>query len=752
MFNVTHDLKGIRRQGACMLVWLSLASCSVASAGVDPQHRYALLVGVQSYPHLTASEQLLGSRNDVQLMSELLVDRFRFPPENIRVLLDEQATGAEIRGELNLLVQRIEALPRDTKVYVVFHFSGHGSQVYDQSSGPDADEQDGLDETIVPWDATQQGSDVDIRDDELNTFAHRICQGNASRLWMILDCCHSGTGVRGATTTRFRTLDRKLDGRSHFSGVSRNVSEKTLPPGVVALYACQAVEKEPEFQDGDRMFGLLTRFMSQVLHETGDLSKLSYGLLVEAIESRYRLDRRVIPAPRPRIEGGSHKIVCGAGPEFDRAPYWRVMVSPTDSGQVSINAGSLHGVTVNSLYRLYRNAEQVISDEEAPVSWLRVCDVDLTTSRANVLQREGDDWFESRLPKSFSEGVAVERYRDHGDFGARIRVVLAVDEQTDSPALARDDPRVPVCVKAAFAMSRRDDESDWMRWADANEPFDLILRIDRTQAALFPAIAMTYADESAISLRGESTIALRGGWGPFDLRNDARAARQIQESIRRMTRARNLIRLVDLQQSKSEPEIDIQLMMEELQLSDGAIVSRQPWSSTQGGLGGEGDKSVVVDGQYYDWRVTNVGDDEQPVYVTILQIDSNMGIQTIMPAQLGAESPRLRPGESLYAGGFECCRDEQGKPELGPRWTIVLATREANQYSWLSQDSLPRIRGFGLEGSAKAGDFDSSLDKLLLGEMYFKTRGSSSSPRRMFDPTWSIELRQWMAVSNEERN
>lgn len=750
MFNVTFDFPGISRRGLCVLAWLSVETCCLASAGVDSQHRYALLVGVQSYPHLAASEQLHGSRNDVQLMSELLVNRFRFSPENIRVLLDEQATGAAIRRELDSLAQLIEALPQDTQVQFVFHFSGHGSQLYDEPSGPDADEQDGLDETIVPCDATRQGSDVDIRDDELNTFAHRICRGNASRLWMVLDCCHSGTGVRGASTTRFRALDRKLDGKSRFSGVSRDVSEKTFPSGSVALYACQAAEKEPEFQDGDQTFGLLTRFMSQVLRETGNLSKLSYGLLVESIESRYRLDRRVFPAPRTRVEGGSQRIVCGAGPELDRDPYWRVMVSPTDSGQVSINAGSLHGVTVNSIYQLYRNAEQVISDEKASVSWLRVYDVDLTTSRANVLQKEGDDWFESRLPKTFSEGVAVERYRDHGDFGARIRVVIAVDDHHDSSPLARDDPRVPACVKEAFSMSRREDESDWMKWADASKPFDLLLRIDRTQAALFPAIAMTYADETAISLRGESTVALRGGWGPFDLRHGTQAAREIQESIRRVTRARNLIRLVDLQQSTSESKIGIRLAMEELKLSDGAIVSRQPWSSMLGGSAG--DKSVVSDGQCYDWRVTNVGDDEQPVYVTVLQIDSNMGIQTIIPAQLGAESPRLQPGESLSAGGFECCRDDRGKTEFGLRWTIAVATREPNQYSWLSQDSLPRIRGFGSEGSARPRDFDSSLDKLLLGEMYFMSRGSSSSPRQMFDPTWSIELRQWLAVSNEERN
>jgi Caspase domain len=752
MSEITFNSYGIHLVLCGVLLWLSQTNEASASTRVDPQHCFAVLVGVQNYPHLAEAEQLHGSRNDVQLMSELLVNRFQFPHANIRALLDEQATGATIRGTLDALVQQIETLPPDTQVLVVFHFSGHGSQVVDQSSGPDADELDGLDETIVPFDAMQQGGDADIRDDELNTFAHQICKRNASRLWMILDCCHSGTGIRGASTTRFRALARTLESKKlEAADQSRNVREKTFPAGAVALYACQSVEKEPEFQDDEQTFGLLTRFMTQVLNETNDLSKLSYGSLVEAIESRYRQDRRVLPAPRPRLEGVSQQIVCGAGPELDRTPYWRANVSPLDRGQVSIHAGAFHGVTVNSLYQLYRTAETVLSAPEQAVAWLRIREVDLTTSQADVLQRDGDEWFESRLPRSLVEGVAVERYRDHGDFGARIRVVTVNDDQQDSSPLTLDDPRVPVSVRDAFVKSRREDESDWLRWGDANEPFDLLLRFDRTQAALFPAIAMTYADKSAIEASGEISAALRGGWGPIDLLDDSQAAREIQDAVRRITRARNLIRLVDLQQSKSQAELGVHLTLEKLQVAEGTIVSREPWSSQHGDRANEGNEYVVSDGQYYDWRVTNGSDDHQPVYVTVLQVDSNMGIQTMLPAQLGAESPRLHPGESLTTGGYECCRDDQGKAELGPRWTIVVATREPNQYSWLSQDSLPRIRGSGLGGLAEPGMHESSLDRLLLGEMYFKTRGDSSSPRQLIDPSWSVGLRQWLAVSHEER-
>ena len=280
------------------------------------------------------------------------------------MLVNEEATSAAIREQFEVLKQRVAALPKETPAYVVFHFSGHGSQVRDQKTGTDADERDGMDETIVPYDAQRQGSDADIRDDELNAFAHQVCARESTRLWMILDCCHSGTGVRGSSSTRFRVLDRRLSHIEHETDNSNNVNiiEKQLPAGAVALYACRSVEKEPEYQDGDRSFGLLTRFLTRVLNETSDLSKLSYGLLAETIQSRYRQDRRVVPPPRPRVEGQAGEIVCGAGPELDRAPYWRVIPSPDKRGQALIAAGSFHGLTTGSLFQLYDTAEQIIQD------------------------------------------------------------------------------------------------------------------------------------------------------------------------------------------------------------------------------------------------------------------------------------------------------------------------------------------------------------------------------------------------------
>ncbi len=739
-----------------VLLSLSILACGASFAQSPSPIRFALLVGVQEYPQLEESEQLRGASNDVKLMSELLIDRFQFPPENVCILRDKDANGAEIRRQFQLLADRLDALPQATPAYVVFHFSGHGSQVPDETMGPDADELDGLDETIVPYDAQHQGGEADIRDDELNAFAHRICVRESTHLWMILDCCHSGTGVRGASSTRFRSLDRRLPRPDKSTDGSRAVRivEKTLPPRAIALYACQPFEKEPEFDDDGRSFGLLTRFLTRVLNETSDLSKLSYGSLALAIESRYRQDRRVVPAPMPRVEGPAREIVCGAGPELDRAPFWRAIASPVDRSQATIEAGSFHGLTVGSLFQLYRTDEDVHAAQDQSLCWLRIEEVGLTTSKLKVLQREDDSWFEAYWPKNLKQGFAQERFHDHGDFGTRVRVVLATDSEHDSPPLTRNDLRVPLAVGQAFDTARRKDESNWLHWSKADEPFDLLLRIDQSNAALFPAIGMSYLDETQIAERSDIAPALRGGWGPFNLRHPApQVSQEIQGSFRRIARARNLIRIVDLQTAQVKPPISVELAFERLQVKNGAIISREPWNTMQQGTGHSSNPIMVSDGSYYDWRVTNSEGADKPVYVTVLQVDSNMGIQAILPTQLGAESPRLEPGMSITAGGYECCRDEQGKPEFGPRWTVVLATLEPNQYSWLSQESLPLVRGFGHSGLSQSVRQSSTLDDILLGEMYFMNRGDRPMPanRTPIDPTWFVELRQWLAVSTGEQ-
>ena len=144
-------------------------------------HRRALLVGINHYPN--PAHELRGCLNDVAQVGDLLTRHFAFTDDReIRVLTDRQATSNGIRRGLEWLVADTQAGD-----VLVFHYSGHGSQVRDDNG----DEADGLDETLCPYDFDW---DHTFTDDQLAACVAGLPRG--VHLTVILDCCHSGTGLR----------------------------------------------------------------------------------------------------------------------------------------------------------------------------------------------------------------------------------------------------------------------------------------------------------------------------------------------------------------------------------------------------------------------------------------------------------------------------------------------------------------------------------------------------------------------------
>ena len=144
--------------------------------------KYALIVGINKYA--TPGNDLSGCVNDAMNMRELLINKFRFPADNIRMLTDERATIENIIDRLYWLISQRGEL--------VYHHSGHGTQMRDRNG----DElNDGLDEVLVTYD---HDWDNPLSDDLIaNMFGRKSPE---SYLTMICDTCHSGTMNRGYST------------------------------------------------------------------------------------------------------------------------------------------------------------------------------------------------------------------------------------------------------------------------------------------------------------------------------------------------------------------------------------------------------------------------------------------------------------------------------------------------------------------------------------------------------------------------
>ena len=247
----------------------------------------ALLVGLNRYPDPASSLQ--GCVNDVLAMSGLLQRGFGFDATGeIRLLTDERATTARI-------VERLEWLVRGSAAgdVLVFHFSGHGSQVRDRH-GDELD--DHLDEIICPYDLDW---DHPFTDDDLGRTLEPAAEG--AHLVVVLDCCHAGTGLRepeprplpdrprylGPPADILHRLARPLDaggeaGRGADSACQvdpiRRFGTSAAGRGAILIAACRADQSAADAWIDGGFHGALTYFLCRALADRGH--RASYRTLI----------------------------------------------------------------------------------------------------------------------------------------------------------------------------------------------------------------------------------------------------------------------------------------------------------------------------------------------------------------------------------------------------------------------------------------------------------------------------------------
>lgn len=184
------------------LATLGLSQLDIQTAGdsfaqvlaQSTPRKLALLIGINTY----SDSPLNGCVTDVNLQQQLLIHRFGFNPKDILILTDAQATrqGILTAFEEHLIKQ---AKPGDV---VVYHFSGHGSQVRD----PNCDVSDCLNSTFIPIDSSLSNASAasgvpDIMGHTLFLLMDALKTENVT---VVLDSCHSGGGTRGNLRIRSR--------------------------------------------------------------------------------------------------------------------------------------------------------------------------------------------------------------------------------------------------------------------------------------------------------------------------------------------------------------------------------------------------------------------------------------------------------------------------------------------------------------------------------------------------------------------
>ncbi len=238
------------------------------------QTKRALVVGISEYlPSGNDTWGAIHGSNDADLIATVLKKQ----GFGIVKISNKSATAGRVRKGLGDLVASCK--PGDI-VYV--HFSCHGQPVEDL----DGDEEDGWDESVVPYDALMvyrkgkyEGANH-IIDDELNTYFRRMRRkvGTKGLVCVAVDACHAGGASRGdddieedegevyvrGTKRGFSSNGKEFRPRINAKGHFTIPKEAGLAD-ILVMEACRSYQSNYEIRQSGKYYGPLSYYISQVL-------------------------------------------------------------------------------------------------------------------------------------------------------------------------------------------------------------------------------------------------------------------------------------------------------------------------------------------------------------------------------------------------------------------------------------------------------------------------------------------------------
>ena len=281
-----------------MKIFLSLFLLCFSFLFVSAQTKRAIVIGIGAYPAESGWCKIHGA-NDVPLIASMLGSK-GFVAKNIQCLINDNATKKGIISSFNLLIR--QAQPKDV-IYI--HFSTHGQQVTDL----DGDEDDGLDEAIIPFDARKdyvkgvyEGKNHLI-DDELNIYLEKIRKqiGKDGSLLVVIDACHSGDATRGDRSDDDSLVIRGTNDIFKLEGSKSTHSQMRRELEWVVFSASQSYQNNYEYKLNGEYFGSLSYAIKLAFNELSE--KSSFSDFFSLIQSK-RTNMNVARYPqRPMIDG-----------------------------------------------------------------------------------------------------------------------------------------------------------------------------------------------------------------------------------------------------------------------------------------------------------------------------------------------------------------------------------------------------------------------------------------------------------------
>lgn len=676
---------------------LSVLICATANSQADdPPQRRALLVGVTAYPNVGKNFQLRGGTNDAAVVERVLVEKFGFRPEEIVVLTEVHGRNDESRlptkKNIEAAISKLVAGIRNGDQVVVF-LAGHGTEL------PTADGPRGyfLPRDVAPWKGEAESGSVPnaIAGTEIGTWLRPIAEKQAS-LWVIVDACFTGRMVRGgAGAVRQLPTDPDITGglQVPHPAVRADAKRGTGTPnqpiplpnhaGVACLYACSPneVTLEERAAAGDTnapVLGLLTRALGDVLLNAS--SELSYRELHGRITKFYASTGR--SSPTPIIEGAAINRTILQSKVLRKAS---IIINESDDGDLVINAGLLHGLTVGSVMAVYPLPGQgdmlkgyvkltrlgsvtAECQPHAEAVGLPAKKASLIGGRAEVLRIEYEDIL---LP------VAI----DLSESGRR---TFSVDQLAELRKL----------LKTLSA-----EKNATFRVTDSLADARLLIQCQGDGISLVPVLLQSQSTTTASnSVHNHKIDKVMPSW--------------LRTKLDHFSRAHALLRLHMDRGRDSAVKISTELV----KLKSRAITTGDPI---------DGAVKSIRPGDFVAYEIKNHG--ESPVDITILYLDSSFAIRAIFPTN--NEANRVLPGKLLRSPIFRV-----NDRTVGTEYAVVIAVENLDK-GFIELTALaPSHRSV----TASAKQLDTPLGRLL-DQSRTEQGGKRSAPQNLIR-SYTVEL------------
>lgn len=280
---------------------------------------HALLVGINTYSTKSVPQippSLDGCENDVHLLDQtfksLAKDMGNYQYSS-KILTNHQATRANVISAFqNFLISGVKA--GDT---VVYHFSGHGSYEKAPKLFQKYFSTQQL-ETQVLFDSREE-SKHDLADKEFAVLLSNIPKD--VHIFISLDCCYSGSGVRGENQVRYhdgRNRERPL---SSFLNNYFQHNKKIPSSSYIFFSSCSRKQNAREFKLAEKNFGVYSYSLTESIIDLKMVGDDSYKAIFSLLEAK--LQQNI---------GRSHKQTPEMAVQGEANPFFKFLTS-----QIQIN-------------------------------------------------------------------------------------------------------------------------------------------------------------------------------------------------------------------------------------------------------------------------------------------------------------------------------------------------------------------------------------------------------------------------------